>query len=247
VLRGLAVSELASATSPSVAAALRAALADTDPLVREVAAAALGRKGDKESANLLIAGAKQEPWPQVRKAEVTALGELCTTEGNELLLRAFGKDVEDVRQAALIGIAHCYQAKATGTLLRTAGRLAESADMRSLAVRLLATRKDPRTVPGLAEILTHLLTESQADLSLEGVIAETAMALAAIRDTPAISALAGLISDQRPSVQRIGIDALGVVCDPGKGAAALRQAATSKDESVSARAIAAESHCRDRR
>jgi HEAT repeat protein len=119
--------------------------------------------------------------------------------------------------------------------------------MRSLAVRLLAERKDARLVPGLTEVLTRLLTESQADLSLEAVIADTAMALAAIRTAPAISALAGLISDSRPSVQRIAIDALGVVCDPGAGATALRAAAKAKDESVASRAAAAAAHCREPR
>ena len=247
VMRSLAVGELASDEGEAVLPALRAALNDTDPRVRETAAEALGRKNDKTAAKAIIEGAKQEPWPQVRRAEIVALGELCVAEGNDLLIRAFQRDTEDVRQAALIGIARCYQVKATGTLLRTLGRLAESADMRSLAARLLGQRKDPRTVPGFVEVLTRLLTESQADLSLEGVIAESAMALAGIRTAPAISALIGLLSDARPSVQRIGVEALGVVCDPGQGAAALHQAAASKDEAVSIPASAAEAHCRERR
>lgn len=247
VLRSLAVGELVNAEGVAVAPALRAALDDTDPQVREIAAAGLGRRGDKEAAPRLIAGAKQEPWPRVRRAEIAALGELCTPDGNELLLRAFGKDVEDVRQVALAGIARCYQARATGTLLRTLGRQAEAADMRSLAARLLAERKDARLVPGLTEVLTRLLTESQADLSLEAVIADTAMALASIRTAPAISALASLISDSRPSVQRIAVDALGVVCDPGAGATALRAAVKAKDESVASRAAAAATHCREPR
>ena len=247
VLRSLALAELASTEGDRVLPALRAALDDTDPRVRESAAEALGRRNDKDAAKAIIAGAKQEPWPQVRRAEIVALGELCVAEGNDLLVRAFQRDAEDVRQAALVGIARCYQVKATGTLLRTLGRLAESADMRSLAARLLGERKDPRTVPGLVEVLTRLLTESQADLSLEGVIAESAMALAGIRTTEAIAALASLLSDARPSVQRIGVEALGVVCDPGKGATALHQAAASKDEAVSIPASAAEVNCRQRR
>jgi HEAT repeat protein len=247
VLRSFAVSELANAEGGAILPALRAAVEDADPRVRESAAESLGRKNDKISAKALIEGAKQEPWPQVRRAEVVALGLLCVAEGNDLLVRAFQRDVEEVRQAALVGIAHCYAVKATGTLLRTLGRLAESADMRSLAARLLGERKDPRTVPGLVEILTRLLTESQADLSLEGVIASTAMALATLRSPEAIAALAGLLSDARPSVKRIAVDALGVLCDPGKGAAALHQAATSKDEAVSIPAATAEANCRDRR
>jgi HEAT repeat protein len=247
VLRSFAVSELAGGEGAAVLPALRAALGDLDPRVRETAAESLGRKGDKSAAKAIIEGAKQEPWPQVRRAEIAALGELCVAEGNDLLIRAFQRDVEDVRQAALAGIARCYGVKATGTLLRTLGRLAESADMRSLAARLLGERKDPRTVPGLAEILARLLSESQADMSLEAVIADTAMALAAIRDDKAISALVGLLSDPRTSVQRIGVEALGVVCDPGTGAAALHKAAASKDEAVSIPATTAEANCRARR
>jgi len=246
VLRTFAVGELASVEGAAVLPALRAALNDSDPRVRETAAESLGRKGDKVSAPAIIVGAKQEPWPQVRRSEIVALGELCVAEGNDLLIRAFQRDTEDVRQAALIGIAHCYEVKATGTLLRTLGRLAESADMRSLAARLLGQRKDPRTVPGLVEVLGRLVTESQADLSLEGVIAESAMALAGIRTPEAISALVSLLSDARPSVQRIAVEALGVVCDPGKGAAALHQATASKDEAVSIPAAAAEANCRER-
>ena len=247
VLRGLAIEEMANAEAPAAIPALRAALDDTDPLVRGLAAAGLGRKGAKDAAPQLIAGAKQEPWPEVRRAELTALGNLCTPEGNELLLRAFQRDIEDIRQAALAGIARCYQTKATGTLLRTLGRQAEGADMRSLAARLLAERKDPRMVPALAEVLKRLLVESQADLSVEAVIADTAMTLAAIRGAAAISALASLLSDPRASVQRIGIDALAVICDPGAGAAALHAAAKSKDDAVASRAAAANAHCRDRR
>lgn len=247
VLRELAIVELANAEDARVVPALRAALRDGDPVVRETAASGLGSRHASDAAAELIAGAKQEPWPRVRRAEIATLGELCTNEGNQLLIRAFERDAEEVRQAALTGLAHCYGAKATGTLLRTLGRLAESADMRSLAARILGERKDPRLVPGLTEILNRLLTESQADLSLEGVIADTAMALAAIRTPEAISALVGLISDSRPSVQRIAVDSLGVVCDPGAGAAALRKAAASKDEAISIPAATAEARCREKK
>ena len=246
VLRSLAVSELAGADGAVVVPALRAALDDSDPRVRETAAAGLGRKDDKPSAKVIIVGAKQEPWPQVRRAEIAALGELCTTEGNALLIRAFQRDVAEVRQAALVGIARCYQTKATGLLLRTLGRLAESADMRSLAARLLGERKDPRTARGLAEAIARLLTESQADLSLEAVIADSAMALAALRGAEAISALVSLLSDPRPSVQRMAVEALGVACDLGPGEAALQRATMSKDESVSIPAAAAAANCRER-
>jgi HEAT repeat protein len=182
----------------------------------------------------------------VRKAEIKALGELCVPEGNDLLIRAFQRDADDLRQAALTGIARCYGPKATGTLLRTLGRQAESADLRSLAARLLGQRKDPRLIPGLKEVLARLLRESEADLSLEAVVADVAIDLAEIRTPEAISALVSLFSDGRVSIKRIAIDALGMICDPERGAAALHAAAGSKDDAVSIPAGVAERNCRDR-
>ena len=247
VLRHFAINEIAAWDDPTATPAVRSALADTDPRVRESAALALGQKHDKGSADLLIAGAKQEPWPSVRRAEVAALGELCTPAGDELIQRALKRDVDDVRQAALVGLAHCYGAKANPALLQILGRLPESADMRSQAARLLAERKDPSTVHGLAEALVRLVREAEADLSLQTVIVDTAMALATIRTPEAISALVGLVSEPNVSVKRAGIDALGMVCDRIAGAAALRAAAQNKDEAVSIPAATAEAHCRDRR
>jgi HEAT repeat protein len=247
VLRSLAVSELAEADEPTILPALRAALDDADPRVRESAAAGLGHRGDKSAADRLISGAKQEPWPEVRRAEIAALGELCVPQGNELMIRALQKDADEVRQAALVGLAHCYGTRATPLLLRVLGRLPESADMRALAARLLADRKDPNTEHALVEILSRLVAESQADISLEGVMADTAMTLATWGGGEAIAALAGLLSDARPSVQRMAVEALGLACDPGAGAAALRAAAHSRDESVSVPASAAAARCLERK
>ena len=182
----------------------------------------------------------------MRRAEIEALGDLCVAEGNALLIRAFERDSEEVRQAALVGIARCYGPKAIGTLLRTLGRQAESADLRSLAARLLAQRKDVRLVPGLKEVLARLLRESEADFSLEAVVADVAMALADLRTPEAISALISLLSDPRVSTKRIAIDALAMICDPTQGAAALHAAAGNKDDAVSIPAGAAERTCNDR-
>ena len=255
VLRSLATGELIGAEGQTVVAALRAALADADPRVRETAAAGLGQKRDKDAAKQLIAGAEQEPWPLVRRAEIQALGQLCVAEGNELLVRALQRDVEDVRQAALVGLAHCYGARATPLLLRVLGRQPESADMRALAARLIAERTDPKkdaqkdakVIHDLVEALSRLVVESQADLSLEGVIANAAMALASIGGPDAIAALISLLSDPRPSVQRMAVDALGFACDPGAGAIALRGAARRQDVSVAIPAAAAAHHCLERR
>jgi len=127
------------------------------------------------------------------------------------------------------------------------GRLPESADMRSLAARLLVDLKDPRTPAPMAAALKRLQTESQSDLSLEGTAAETVMALAAIGGKDSVAAAANLLADPRPSLQKAAVQALGRLCDPGQGAAALRTAAQSKDESVSVTASLAAEHCQNLR
>jgi HEAT repeat protein len=103
VLRFFATRELVGSSDPEAGTALRAALLDSDPRAREAAALALGQRHDKSSAREIIDAAKQEPWPGVRRAEATALGDLCIPEGNDLLLRAYEKDVYDVRMAARTG------------------------------------------------------------------------------------------------------------------------------------------------
>ncbi len=78
--------------------------------------------------------------------------------------------------------------------MRVLGRLPESADMRSLAARLLADMKDPRTTAPMAATLKRLQTESQADLSLEGTATETVMALAAIGGKDSVAAAVSLLA-----------------------------------------------------
>jgi HEAT repeat protein len=245
VLRFFATRELAGIADPEAGKALRGALLDRDPRAREAAVLSLGQRHDQEMAPQIIAAAKQEPWPSVRRAQVIALGDLCVPDGNNLLLRAYEKDVDDIRMAALVGLAHCRDRRASALLVRVLGRLPESADMRSLAARLLADMKDPRTTAPMAAALKRLRKESQSDLSLEGTITETVMALAAIAGKDAIAAAADLLTDSRPSLQKAAVQALSKLCDPGAGAAALRTAAQSKDESVSVAAAMAAEHCRN--
>jgi HEAT repeat protein len=243
VLRFLATRELAGIPDPATGPGLRAALLDSDPRVREAAAQGLGNHGDKSAAQPIMDGAKQEPWPFVRRTEIIALGELCVPEGNKLLLRAYEKDVDDIRMAALVGLARCRDWRASALLVRVLGRLPESADMRSLAARLLAEMKDRRATAPMAEALKRLRTESQADLSLEGTATETVMALASLGGKDAVTAAVGLLGDSRPSLQKAAVQALGMLCDPGPGAVALRAATKNKDESVAVAATLAEQHC----
>jgi HEAT repeat protein len=223
-----------------------AALRDADPRVREIAAGALGRSKRSQAATEIIAGAQQEPWPSVRRAEVAALGELCTNEGNELLVRAYERDQTDVRMAALESLTRCREPRVPSLLLRVLGRLPESADLRSLAARLLVDLKDPRTIKPMAEALVRLQAESQADMALEGTATETVLALARLGGPEAVGAAVKLLNDDRPSLKRAAVEALGLMCDPGPGATALRAATENKDESVSLPAAAAQQRCRQK-
>jgi HEAT repeat protein len=243
VLRFLATRELALINTPESNTALRAALQDSDPRSREAAALALGQHQQKDAAAEIIAGAKQEPWPLVRRAEVVALGELCTPDGSNLLIRAYEKDIEDIRMAALSGLAHCRDYRASALLVRVLGRLPESADLRTLAAQLLAELKDRRTAAPMAEALKRLRQESQSDVSLESTASETVMALAALGGKDAVAAAVDLLSDSRPVLQKAAAQALGSLCDAGEGAAALKKASQSKDESIAAAASMALSRC----
>ena len=112
VLRHLAARELAAVGGAEAARALRAALADVDPRVRATAAEGLGQAHDAGASPALIAGAKQEPWPFVRRAEIEALGRLCGAGGADLLVRAVERDVAEVRRASLVGLARCKDPRA---------------------------------------------------------------------------------------------------------------------------------------
>ena len=177
VLRRLATAALAGHREALVATALRAAMSDDDPQVRELAAAGLGSLRDTGSTSLLITGAKQEPWPSVRRAEVAALGMLCGPGASDLLARAVERDEDNVRRAALTGLVSCKDGRAVDTLLALLKRERESATLRTLAAGLLARTGDRRAAAPMAETLARLAVESQADLALEGTAVATLRAL----------------------------------------------------------------------
>ena len=131
--------------------ALRGALADPDPRVRETAALALGQHNDAESAPALIAGAKQEPWPFVRRAELEALGHLCTPGAGDLMLRAVARDVDEVRRAALVGLARCKDPRTRAVLLKTVARQNEAATVRELAAALIGESGDHGAAPAAGD------------------------------------------------------------------------------------------------
>jgi HEAT repeat protein len=243
VLRYLATRELAAGGGADVAPALRAALTDQDPRVRETAALGLGKQKDASAGNLLISAAKQEPWPFVRRAELEALGHLCGPGTGDLLIRAVQKDVDEVRRAALVSLARCKDPRARITLLRTLARAKESATLRELSAALLGESGDVSATRLLAEALRRLVVESEADLALEGVAAAALRALAHLGGPDALDAAITLSADTRHPFRASAIEALAVLCDPERGAATLRTFVSGPDPQLAVVAQNAERHC----
>jgi HEAT repeat protein len=211
--------------------------------VRETAAAALGRHGDATDGGTLIAAAKQEPWPFVRRAELEALGHLCGAGSGDLMIRAVGRDVDEVRRAALVGLARCKDARTRIVLFRTLARRNESATLRELAAALLGESSDRSSAPLLAEALRRLVVESEADLALEGVAATALRALAHLGGPDALQAAITLSADTRHPFRSSAIEALGALCDPDLGRVTLRAFVTGGDPALAAAAQSAEHHC----
>ncbi|HXU00728.1 MAG TPA: HEAT repeat domain-containing protein [Polyangia bacterium] len=248
VLRYLATRELAALTpaagaSVDVRPALRGALADPDPRVRETAALALGQHGDKESASALIAGAKQEPWPFVRRAELEALGHLCTAGSGDLMLRAVARDVDEVRRAGLVGMVRCKDKRTRTVLFKVLANQNEAATVRELAAALIGESGDPSAAGLLATTLRSLVNEAEADLALEGVAATALRALARLGGPDAVGAAVTMAGDKRHPYRAAAIESLSTLCDPVAGRATLRALATGNEPSLAVAAQNAEKHC----
>jgi HEAT repeat protein len=243
VLRHLAARELSTLGGPEALAALRTALLDTDPRVRETAAQGLGENRDGVAGPAMIAGAKQEPWPFVRRAELEALGHVCVAGTGDLLTRAIERDVDEVRRAALVALVRCKDPRAKIMLLHTLGRRNEAATLRELAAALLGELGDHGAAADVAAALGRLVNESEADLALEGVAATTLRALAHLGGPEATAAAVTLAKDKRHPLRTTAIEALGILCDPGAGAATLRAIEAGGDASLAVAAQNAAKRC----
>jgi HEAT repeat protein len=243
VLRYLAARELVAVSSAEALAALRAALGDRDPRVRETAALGLGQHRARDAGQSLIDGAKQEPWPSVRRAELEALGHLCVPGTGDLMIRATERDVDQVRHAALGTLVRCKDPRAKTILLRTLAHPTEAATLRELAASLLGEIGDRSVTPSMAATLDHLVNESEADMALEGVAASALRALARLGGREAVVAAVKLAQDTRHPLRHPAIDALGMLCDPGDGAATLRAVAAGSDPVLAAAAQSAQKRC----
>jgi HEAT repeat protein len=249
VLRFLATRELGNLKTVGAAAAvdlspaLRAALDDPDPRVRETAAAGLGNRADVGATAALIAAAKQEPWPFVRRAEIEALGRLCRDGTGDLLIRATERDVDEVRRAALVGLARCKDPRASLVFLRTLGRRDDNASLRELAAGLLGELGGQAAAREMVATLRRIVVESEADLALEGVAVATLRAVAHLGGADAVAVSVTLAADTRHPFRAAAIDALGTLCDPGAGHVTLEKMAAGSDGLLARVAERAERRC----
>ncbi len=241
VLRYLAVRELASV--PGSETALRAALADADPRVRETAALGLGQKQDRGATELILAAMAHERWPAVRRAQVEALGGLCGPAAADRFVQVIARERDDVRRVAMSGLVRCRDPRARDVLLKVLGRRKEDPDLRGSAARLIGELGDRVAAPELVAVLARLRMESQEDLALEGVAVATVHTLAVLGGRPAIDGALGLLADERPALKKAAVEALGRLCDGD----ALKKAAMEKDEAIAASARASQRRCRERR
>jgi HEAT repeat protein len=254
VLRHLAARELtalggaAAPGAPRTSAldALRAGLGDADPRVRATAAEGLGLLRDAAAGPALIAGAKQEPWPFVRRSELEALGRLCGPGAADLLVRAVERDVAEVRRAALGALVRCKDPRAQALLLRVLGRRNEASTVRELSAALLGELGDRRAAPAMAAALSRQVNESEEDLSVEGVAEMTLRSLAHLGGPDATAAAVKLAKDKRHPFQSTAVEALGVLCDPGVGAATLRELSAGPAGALALAAQNAEKRCAGR-
>ncbi|HSY39469.1 MAG TPA: HEAT repeat domain-containing protein, partial [Polyangia bacterium] len=247
VLRYLATRELGDLKNAGPAAdprpVLRAALDDQDPRVRETAALGLEKQGDAAAGGALITGAKQEPWPFVRRAELQALGRLCVAGGTDLMIRATERDVDEVRRAALIGLARCRDPRARAIFLHTLKQHDENASLRALSAGLLAQSGDKGAAPEMAAALRVIVGESEADLALEGVAVAVLRALVHLGGQDAVNAAVTLAGDRRHPFRAEAAEALGSLCDPGAGSAALRALGAAGDPLLARAAERAQKRC----
>jgi HEAT repeat protein len=243
VLRYLAARELAGIGGEAAVKALRGALRDADPRVRETAAQGLGHLRDRAAAGEIMEAAKQEPWPFVRRAELEALGRLCAPGSGDLMIRASEKDVHEVRRAALVSLVRCKDPRSRSVLLRTLGRRNEAATMRELSAALLGELADAGAASEMAAALARLVNESEADIALEGVTTSTLRALAQLGGPAAVTAAVTLANDTRHPFRQAAVEALGRLCDPQAGAATLRKLASGPESPLTLAAHAAQRRC----
>jgi len=95
----------------------------------------------------------------------------------------------------------------------------------------------------MAAALTRQVNESEADLSVEGVAEMTLRSLAHLGGPEATASAVKLAKDKRHPFQATAVEALGVLCDPGAGAATLRELAAGPPGALAVAAQNADKRC----
>jgi HEAT repeat protein len=244
VLRYLATRELADSSGAGAVGALREAVADGDPRVRETAALGLGLQRDGASEARLIQAAKEEPWPFVRRAQLDALSRMCGVPARNLMVRAHERDVDEVRRAALVGLVRCRDTRAREVLFATLKGRRAGAPLRELAAALVGEMGDATAAPPLGAALAALVNEAEGDLAIEGVAVAALRALGQLGGPEATAAAVRLAHDAKHPYQQAAVEVLAQICDPDAGARTLTTLRTGKDVRLGAAAESALNRCR---
>jgi len=185
----------AVAADPKTVEALIAALADSDPNVRETVVMTLGRMRDQRIVPALLPLLKDsnadvrehavfaltrsgdpravaavmtmidDASPDVRQQAVHLLGQSRNREAVPSLLKALKDSSADVRQQAVFGLGHLRDASAVEPLLDALKD--SSADVRQQAAFALGQIRDPKALPAL----TAALRDAVADVRQQAAFA----------------------------------------------------------------------------
>ena len=230
---------------PSIARpALRGALDDQDPRVRETAALALGKQGDTESAPALIAGAKQEPWPFVRRAELRGAGPPVragrgrSDAARDRARRRRGAPGRAGRAGPLQGHARADRAAARRRARERGGDRARAGGGAARRIgRQAARRRSWR--PRCAAWSTRRRATWRWRASRRPRCAPSPAWAA---PTPSARRSRWPATSATP-IASTAVDALGTLCDPVAGRATLRALAAGREPSLAVAAQNAEKHC----
>ena len=166
------------------------------------AAWALGRTGRTDALPAVTRSATDDPNPDVRVNAIASLDLLGGETVETALLDFLEDEDEQVRAAALLGLAGSPNAEVVskvGPLLVDGG-----GGTRALAVDVLGSSGSPEAIPFLAQA---------ADDPDEDVRSRVAFALGKLRNPGAIPTLVAMLDDERWEVRANAVQALGMIGD----------------------------------
>lgn len=182
---------------PKTVDALVAALKDTDPGVRQVAAESLGCIGDARAIDP-VASLLGDSAVQVRKSAVEALGKMEDARAIPALGRAAGDANPEVRREAAEALLSFDEPAASEPLLKLLGD--PDSRVRLIALEGLSQRGDRRALGPLSKLVKDPTVE---------VRARAVRALGRYRDPAAQEGLIAALKDENAEVREAAADGLG--------------------------------------